>query len=152
MRCPGNAACRDAASLRFVLIQNARHLENAIGIVCDGTEGVHGENVAGRGQQSQTGKRDAVGGQQRIIGENGKREDQGQGDGDDAPDGTFQAIREAGNDHRCRTGAGVVGDFRHGFLFRGGEVFRQPADHERENDADARTEEEPPPFDHDMSC
>ena len=113
----------------------ARHLGDALRVVRDRTEGVHGDDDADRGQQAGAGEGD---GEQRD--EHRAREQEravdGRADDQRGVDGGLEAHRDAGEDDRRRAGERARADVLDRLGLGAGVVARQRQDDDREHDAD----------------
>ena len=122
--------------LRALAVDVAGHLRDALGVVGDGAEGVHRDDhadggeqaAAGQGDREQRDRHDARAEQERA--EHRGADDQG------GEDRRLEADREAGEDHRRRTGQRGLADVDHRAVVGAGVVAGQRQDHRGERDAD----------------
>ena len=114
----------------------AGHLGDALGVVRDRAEGVHGDDDADRGEQTATGQRH---GEQRHRDRGAaeqERAEHGGGDDERGVDGRLEADRDAGQDDRGRTGQRGVADVLDRLVLGAGVDAGQPEDDRGQHDAD----------------
>ena len=96
--------------LRALLVDVAGHLRDALGVVADRAEGVHGDDDADRGEQATAGQRHREQRDDDRAAAEQERTEHGRADGERGVDGRLEADREAGQDDGGRAGERGLAD------------------------------------------
>ena len=127
--------------LRGLRVDVTGHLGDALGVVRDRAERVHGDDDADGREQATAGERD----EEQRQGHRATTEQEGEVDGatDDrgGVDGRLEADADAREDDRGRTGERRARDVLGRALVGAGEVAGEPEDDRREDDADDHRED-----------
>ncbi len=122
--------------LGALAVHVAGHLGDALRVVADRAEGVHGDDDADRGEQAAAGQRD----EEQRHDDDAAAEQEGAVDGraDDqrGVDGGLEADPDAGQDDGGRAGQRGARDVDRRLLVGAGEVAGQPEDDAGEHDAE----------------
>ena len=123
---------------------DSAHLENSVRVVGDRAIGIHREDEAGGGEQTQSGERDSVELERERFAENHHRADNRERDHHQRPHRGFEPFAMPGQNQRGRPGSRRGRGLGDRSAIGMGEIVGEPERDDRQYDSQGRREGEAP--------